>query len=406
MARRYLQDGEYFAPLAGGENVLPGQHAYSHLNALNSAMQAYVSDGSEMHFRAARNGFDFIAAQSFATGGWGPNETFVKPGSGGLGESLAKTHSSFETPCGAYGHFKLMRYLIATTGDARYGDSMERVLYNTILGALPMAEGGRTFYYSDYSMRGARKFYANDLWPCCSGTFPQVTADYGISAYFHTPRGVMVNLYVPSRATWRVGGPGGARVEMTQTTEYPYSREVTLALAMDKAAKFAVALRVPAWAGPATRVSVNGKRVEGVELRPGTYASLGREWRNGDRIEMELDVPMRLESVDAEHKDTVALMHGPLALFLGPDDAGDATTYQTEGEVRKEIEAQDEDWKKNPRIVERFRGWITREMLLNAKQTADGSKEWKVTGKYVAFPVTSFENLKHEQYKLYFDVSA
>src|SRR6202035_4017075 len=105
LARRFLYD-EFFAALARGENVLPGRHAYSHMNALSSAMQAYFVDGNPAHFHAAKNGFDFVLAQSFATGGWGPNEGFVVPGSGALGESLHTTHASFETPCGAYGHFK------------------------------------------------------------------------------------------------------------------------------------------------------------------------------------------------------------------------------------------------------------------------------------------------------------
>ena len=37
-------------------------------------MQAYLTLGSEKHLRAAKNGFDMMAAQSFATGGWGPDE--------------------------------------------------------------------------------------------------------------------------------------------------------------------------------------------------------------------------------------------------------------------------------------------------------------------------------------------
>src|SRR5277367_2192982 len=99
LAQRFLQDDTYFGPLAENENVLPGLHAYSHVNALCSAMQAYLMDGSEKHLRAAKNGFQFVVDQSFATGGWGPNETFQKPGTDGLAKSLTTTHSSFETPC-------------------------------------------------------------------------------------------------------------------------------------------------------------------------------------------------------------------------------------------------------------------------------------------------------------------
>src|SRR5215469_16294407 len=42
MAKKYLEDDTYFNPLAQGNNVLPFEHAYSHVNAFSSAMQAYV----------------------------------------------------------------------------------------------------------------------------------------------------------------------------------------------------------------------------------------------------------------------------------------------------------------------------------------------------------------------------
>ncbi len=80
LAQRFLEDDTYFGPLSENRNVLPGQHAYSHVNALSSAMQAYLTDSSTMHLTAARNGFRFVVEQSFATGGWGPDETFPQAG--------------------------------------------------------------------------------------------------------------------------------------------------------------------------------------------------------------------------------------------------------------------------------------------------------------------------------------
>lgn len=319
LARKYLQDDTYFGPLADGKNVLPGQHAYSHVNALCSAVQSYLTDGSEMHLRAARNGFRFVLEQSFATGGWGPDEGFRRPGTEELAKSLASSHNSFETPCGAYGHFKVTRYLQRVTGESWYGDSMEAVLYNTILGARPIRPDGVSFYYADYNNSGAHKVDYDQRWPCCSGTFPQLTADYGISSYLRSPRGIAVNLYVPSQVTWR---QGGARVVLTQRTAYPVADETAMELQMDRPERFRVQLRVPAWAGPKTAVRVNGK-ASGVEVRPGTWAVLDREWRNGDRIELTLDMPMRLVPIDAGHPDTVALVRGPVALFAIAGDAGD-----------------------------------------------------------------------------------
>ena len=96
---------------------------------------------------------------------------------------------------------------------------MERVMYNTVLGALPMQPDGRAFYYSDcYSGSaandagsqaasvGAMKVYAIHRWPCCAGTLPQVAADYWINGYFREPGAVWVNLYLPSVLRWTGGG--------------------------------------------------------------------------------------------------------------------------------------------------------------------------------------------------------
>lgn len=201
LAIQYLNNPTWFDPLSRGENVLAGKHAYGYVNALSSAMQAYLTVGSDKHLRAARNAFAMLTAQSFATGGWGPDEMLRAAGSNDLYESLSKTHSSFETPCGSYAHFKITRYLLRVTRDSRYGDSMERVMYNTVLGARPMQTDGRAFYYADYNFAG-RKVYSNHRFPCCSGTLPQVATDYRINAYFHDDRGIFVNLYIPSSVRW------------------------------------------------------------------------------------------------------------------------------------------------------------------------------------------------------------
>ena len=74
---------------------------------------------------------------------------------------------------------------------------MERVLYNTILGAWPIQADGTSFYYSDYANTGKKVWYGQK-WPCCSGTFPQLAADYHISTYLRSADGVYVNLFTPS----------------------------------------------------------------------------------------------------------------------------------------------------------------------------------------------------------------
>jgi hypothetical protein len=327
MGRRYLLDRTFFDPLSQGQNVLPGLHAYSHVNALSSGMQGYMKLGDPKYFHAVTNAVEMIwKDQSFATGAWGPNEAFVEPGKGQLGASLADTHRSFETPCGSYAHFKVMRYLLALTKDARYGDSLEQVLYNTILGAWLVREDGSSFYYSDYHHSGFKTYrraipgatYRWDLdakWPCCSGTLPQIAADYAISAYFRSPDGVYVNLYVPSRLSWSMNS---VRCVLTQQTAYPTESLVTMRMDLSAPIEFPLYLRIPAWAGRQTSVSVNGKRQQAVPS-PGTFLALRRSWKSGDMVELDVDQPVRTEAVDPQNADQVAVMRGPQVLFALSD---------------------------------------------------------------------------------------
>ncbi|MEP6886179.1 MAG: beta-L-arabinofuranosidase domain-containing protein [Gammaproteobacteria bacterium] len=363
LGRRLLYD-EFFSPLALGDNALPGKHAYSHANALSSAAQAYLSLGNPMYLKAAQNGFDMITAQSFATGGWGPDEHFVVPGSGALGASLDREHKSFETPCGAYAHFKITRYLMRITRDSRYGDSMERVLYNTVLGALPIQPDGNAFYYSDYTRR-AKKGFHPDRWPCCSGTLPMVTADYAISTCFTDPQGIYVNLYVPAQVSWIQNGEACG---LTIETDYPYAAGVVMTLRTARAQTFTLNLRIPCWAQGAA-ILINGKR-ETAPPEPGRFAAVRREWRTADRIELELPLTRRLESVDAAHPDTVALLAGPLVLMRILDDEAAVPP-------------------------------IARSRLLTAQRDGSGKHEWQASTDAGLIKLKPFLDVDLENYSAY-----
>jgi DUF1680 family protein len=367
LAKRFLYH-EYYNALAENHNALPGKHAYSHVNTLSSAMQAYLVFGDEHYLRAAANGLRMVQEQSFATGGWGPNEGFVEPGKGLLADSLNSTHASFETPCGAYGHFKITRYLLRVTRDSRYGDSMERVLYNTIAGAKPILPDGTSFYYSDYNNDRGKKVYYRDKWPCCSGTFPQLTADYGISAYYPSADGICVNLFLPSRVQWT---PNQTRCVLTQHTGYPTSNTTELKFDLKRPENFTVYLRIPAWADARTRVSINGKQVDGAVL-PGRFLALRRSWKAGDRVEYEIGMPLRLEPVDAQNTNIMALVRGPLALFAV-------------GEIPANL---------------------TRPQLLAATAASQDSEDWVVRSDNRSLTLKPFSALRDERYRLYHKVEA
>jgi DUF1680 family protein len=369
MAAKYLMDDGWFNPLSEGKNVLPNHHAYSHCNSLSSAMQAYMVGGSEKHLRAAKNGYQMImTTQSYATGGWGPDENFREPNTGALYESLSKTNASFETPCGSYAHGKLTRYLLRVTRDGQYGDSMERVFYNTVMGAKPLMADGRSFYYANFGDTGQKVYYPV-TWPCCSGTLPQVAADYRINSYFHDSDGVWVNLYLPSTLKW--ASKSGARIALTQSTAYPIDGRIEMVMKTSKAAEFALRLRIPAWAqgDSGAAIRVNGLAVNAPVTKG--FATLRRKWKDGDRVELNLPMPMRLEAVDSQHPETVALVRGPLVLFALTEDA--------------------------PKV--------TREQLLAAKPMK-GQAVWMAATDSGPLLLTPFTDIHEERYRTYMTVSS
>jgi DUF1680 family protein len=304
MAKLYLLNELFFDPLAEGRNILPGKHAYSHMIALSSGAKAYQALGDEKYLRAIRNAWDMIEqTQSYASGAWGPKEAFVPPDEGKLAESLTTTRDHFETPCCCYAHMKLARYLLRFTADSRYGDGLERVLYNTILGSKDPGGDGEYFYYSDYQS-GAKKGYYKRKWPCCSGTLVQGVADYLLGIYFRGKNSLYVNMFTSSQVQW-----GGVRI--IQSTEYPEKESVEIRVETGSPVEFAMNVRIPRWLQSAPEVRVNGRAYNG-PVQPGAFVAMKRKWKNHDTVELNFPMRFRNQPIDEQHPKLVARMRGPI----------------------------------------------------------------------------------------------
>ncbi len=284
-----------------------GVHAYSHCNTFSSAALAYDVTGDARYLRIMKNFYDWMQRrQTYATGGYGPDERFVYS-DGALGDSLEIYSASFECPCDSWAAFKLSKYLMLYTGEARYGDWIERLLYNGIGAALPIKDRGVHMYYMDYHLGSDLKYYSRNAFTCCSGTYFQNITEYSNLIYFRDANSLFVNLYVPSEVEWK--GPAGT-VKVTQTTEYPEAGGSTLKLAMDRPATFTLKLRVPGWSNGMT-VQVNGQP-QTAEIKPGQWAAVTREWQPGDGVEVKIPLRFRRAPIDEQHPNRIAIMRGPV----------------------------------------------------------------------------------------------
>ena len=144
-------------------------------------------------------------------------------------------------------------------------------------------------------------------------------------------------------------------------------------LTLDRPQAFAVLLRIPAWAGPKTRVAVNGKATDAA-VQPGTFAKVQRTWKSGDRIEVEFDMPMRLEPIPYQQigGQNVALMYGPVTLFA----VGDLSAP------------------------------VTKAQLLAAERISKSSTDWKVATAAGPLTMRPFAAIGDEHYRLYQTVTS
>ncbi len=308
-----------------------GVHAYSHVNTFSSAAMAYGVTGDSSYLRIIKNAYDFLQnTQTYATGGYGPVERIMPPGS--LGKALEYQPNSFEAPCGSWAGFKMSRYLTQFTGEARYGDWAERLLYNGIGAALQINGPGRHFYYADYRVGGGVKIFSRSAYTCCSGTYIQDVANFHDLIYYRDDSSLYVSLYVPSEVTWK---SKYGELKLVQETQYPEAEASTLTLRMERSARFPLNLRVPGWARDVS-LKVNGVPAQAA-CTPGTWATLDRTWTSGDRVEIRIPLRMRLQAVDPQHPHRVAIVRGPVVLvqdgmvhepiFKLPDNDEDLNKY-------------------------------------------------------------------------------
>jgi DUF1680 family protein len=99
---------------------------------------------------------------------------------------------------------------------------------------------------------------------------------------------------------------------------------------------------------------------------------LKREWRPGDRIELELPRQLQLQAVDSKHPNTVALVYGPLVLFM----------------------------------IDRPAQPLTRQQLLSARRPDPHGLEWHVNVDGALLRLVPYWSIEHQRYSTYLTVTA
>jgi uncharacterized protein len=304
-----------FDPLARGEDPLDGLHANTQIPKAIGAARDCELTGEPRYCRVAETFWSKVAlGRSYAIGGHSEDEHFfpVTHFSRHLGESTAET-------CNTYNMLKLSRDLFRRDADASRIDFYERGLFNHILASNDPATGQVTYFVS--MKPGAWRTYSTpeDSFWCCVGTGMENPARFGEAIYFHAKDALYVSLFVASELTWHEKG-----LSLRQETRFPDQDTVRLNLRLEAPIRLALKVRHPAWVEGDLLVSVNG-RPQTAPSQPGSYATLDREWRDGDVVSFRLPMRLRAEPMP-DDPTVVAFLQGPIVLAadlggVGPDAA-------------------------------------------------------------------------------------
>lgn len=297
-------------PAIAGQDDLPHHHANTQVPKFIGEARQFEVTGDASSAAAARFFWETVTGHySYVIGGNADREYFQQP----------DTISAFLTEqtcehCNSYNMLKLTRHLYQWTPQARYFDYYERTLLNHTMAAQHPETG--MFTYMTPMITGAERGFSDkfDSFWCCVGSGMEAHAQFGDSIYWQDGPSLYVNLYIPSKLDWKEGG-----LALELDSGIPHTGHVRLKVtrADRKAAPRRLMLRLPAWAEGRYALKLNGRTFP---ARPNEgYVALERRWKAGDVVQLELDMPLRLEPA-AGDPDTVVVMRGPLALAadLGP----------------------------------------------------------------------------------------
>ena len=202
--------------------------------------------------------------------------------------------------------------LFAITGDVKYADGGEKMVFNTFQGATK-PDGKATQYYS-YPNTIAQT-YLPDADPgvlCCVGNWCRVYPNYVSTGMWLSSQdgGLAAAGYGPSTVSAKVGSEGKT-VLITEATNYPFEEKVHFALKSSRPSKFPLYLRIPGWCDDAS-IEVNGKLQMDSPL-PGKMVKIERVWSDGDSVDLHLPMHVFLTRWD---KWSVAVERGPLVYAL------------------------------------------------------------------------------------------
>ena len=346
--KKYLEGAKYFVDETGRctDGHRPSEYSQDHMPILqqqeivgHAVRAGYLYSGvadvaaltcDKAYFEALKRIWENMSSKKlFITGGIGS-----RPQGEGFGPNYELfNHTAYCETCAAIANVYWNYRMFLATGESKYIDVCERALYNNVLSGVSLS-GDKFFYDNVLESDGEHERQKWFGCACCPGNITRFVASVPGYMYAQQGRDIYVNLYAQGKA--KIG-----KVELEQTTDYPWDGKISIKVAKG-AGKFAIKLRIPSWlktsptnnslykyndAAPVYAITVNGVKVA---ADGGDYATIQRNWKKGDVI--EIDFPMNVRRIVAndnaeDNRGKVALERGPIVFCLEGSDQADGKVF-------------------------------------------------------------------------------
>ena len=309
--------------LIGGQNLVPVKdlekitgHAVRAMYLLTGMADYAAVSGDDTYVPALKRVWDnLVESRMYITGGIGSScvgEAFTED------FDLPNKEAYCET-CASVGMVLWNQRMNRLTGDAKYADIMEKAMYNGALDGISLSSD-RFFYVNPLASDGNHHRQPWYDTACCPSQISRFLPSVGGYAYCTSENTIWTNLYIGGTADISLGNNS---IKLDVATQYPWDGGVNMTVNPAEPCKFALKLRIPGWC-KTWSLKVNG-RDQKIEPAAG-YATVERKWKEGDKVELSLDMPVEVVAADPRVKADEglrAVVRGPLVYCAEDADNGD-----------------------------------------------------------------------------------
>ncbi len=331
------------------------EHGVTYNEEAKLAAMLYSATGQEEYLQAAVHGYAKLDRDSLLADGLHSCSEHIR------GKDARDMHET----CDLTDHTWALAYLLQATGEARYADRIEQVIYNALPGSI--TKDFRALQYFSCpnqviatSSSNHNLFMHGLNWmsyrpdhevQCCPGNLHRAMPNFISKMWLRTPDGgIVAALYGPGELQTTAGAEN-TPLTIIARTRYPYEESIEFSIQPERPVSFPVSVRIPAWCRRA-RLTLNDQPME-VDLQPGSFFAIERVWTPGDMLRLELPFELAMESWP---HNGVSLRYGPLTLALPVPTRAEIETHNST--TQQQQDTLGDQYEPRPKVVkEDFPAW-------------------------------------------------